>query len=208
MGALRKTLVYLGLADDGYEDDTPEDDQETGRTARAESPRDRQDRAPERLDRTVERLPERAERTGPRSVDRGSDRHADRLADRHGERAMDRLVDTSRPGERRATVTPLPHIVGAQGPMHRITAVHPRSYNDARIIGEHFREGVPVIMNLTEMEDGDAKRLVDFAAGLVYGLQGVVERVTTKVFLLSPAEIEVTNEVQEPTAPAGFFNQS
>jgi cell division inhibitor SepF len=132
------------------------------------------------------------------------DRHG---SDRHHPDRLDRLVD-GRSGERRATVTPLPHIVGAQGPMHRITAVHPRSYNDARVIGEHFREGVPVIMNLSEMEDGDAKRLVDFAAGLVYGLQGVVERVTTKVFLLSPAAIEVTNEVQEPTPSTGFFNQS
>jgi cell division inhibitor SepF len=135
-----------------------------------------------------------------RHVDR-HDRHVDRHADRFGE---------NRTTERRATVTPLPHIVGAQGPMHRITAVHPRSYNDARVIGEHFREGVPVIMNLSEMEDVDAKRLVDFAAGLVYGLEGVVERVTTKVFLLSPATVEVTNEVQESSAaPApGFFNQS
>ncbi len=121
---------------------------------------------------------------------------------------MDRIVDV-RNADRRATVTALPHIVGAQGPMQRITAVHPRSYNDAKIIGEHFRDGVPVIMNLTEMGDADAKRLVDFAAGLVFGLQGVVERVTTRVFLLSPAAIEVMNEVQEPqTTDTGFFNQS
>lgn len=185
MGALRKTLVYLGLADEAYDDDPVEhDDDERVRPARP-----------------AERVGERVERLPSRGLDRQVDRHADRHADRFGE---------GRPGERRATVTPLPHIVGAQGPMHRITAVHPRSYNDARVIGEHFREGVPVIMNLSEMEDGDAKRLVDFAAGLVYGLQGVVERVTAKVFLLSPAAIEVTNEVQESSGPPspGFFNQS
>src|SRR5215469_8656665 len=74
----------------------------------------------------------------------------------------------------------------------RITTLHPRTYNEARTIGEHFREGTPVIMNLTEMVDSDAKRLVDFAAGLIFGLRGSIERVTNKVFLLSPANIEVT----------------
>jgi cell division inhibitor SepF len=185
VGALRKTLVYLGLADEAYDDDLvgEVDDDETGRPARPD------------------RHAERAERPPARGLDRHVDRHGDRHGDRFGE---------GRGTERRATVTPLPHIVGAQGPMHRITAVHPRSYNDARVIGEHFREGVPVIMNLSEMEDADAKRLVDFAAGLVYGLQGVVERVTAKVFLLSPATVEVTNEVQESSATPtpGFFNQS
>ena len=56
--------------------------------------------------------------------------------------------------------------------MSRIITVHPRTYNEARTIGEHFRDGVPVIMNLSEMEDVDAKRLVDFAAGLIFGLRG------------------------------------
>jgi cell division inhibitor SepF len=74
----------------------------------------------------------------------------------------------------------------------RITTLHPRTYNEARTIGEHFREGTPVIMNLTEMVDSDAKRLVDFAAGLIFGLRGSLERVTNKVFLLSPANVEVT----------------
>src|SRR5579863_7377624 len=76
----------------------------------------------------------------------------------------------------------------------RITTLHPRTYNEARTIGEHFREGTPVIMNLTEMVDSDAKRLVDFAAGLIFGLRGSIERVTNKVFLLSPANVEVTAE--------------
>ena len=92
---------------------------------------------------------------------------------------------------------------------HRITTLHPRTYNEARTIGEHFREGVPVIMNLTEMDDADAKRLVDFAAGLVFGLHGAIERVTSKVFLLSPSHVEVAAE-EGPAAPAGrsLFNQS
>jgi cell division inhibitor SepF len=90
----------------------------------------------------------------------------------------------------------------------RITTLHPRTYNEARTIGEHFREGTPVIMNLTEMVDSDAKRLVDFAAGLIFGLRGSIERVTNKVFLLSPANVEVTAEDKARIAERGFFNQS
>jgi cell division inhibitor SepF len=90
----------------------------------------------------------------------------------------------------------------------RITTLHPRTYNEARTIGEHFREGTPVIMNLTEMVDSDAKRLVDFAAGLIFGLRGSIERVTNKVFLLSPANVEVTAEDKARIVERGFFNQS
>ena len=91
--------------------------------------------------------------------------------------------------------------------LSRIITVHPRTYNEARTIGEHFRDGVPVIMNLSEMEDADAKRLVDFAAGLIFGLRGTIERVTSKVFLLSPQNVNVTQEDKERIA-GGFFNQS
>jgi cell division inhibitor SepF len=91
---------------------------------------------------------------------------------------------------------------------YRITTLHPRTYNEARQIGEHFRNGTPVIMNLTEMDDVDAKRLVDFAAGLIFGLRGSIERVTNKVFLLSPEHVEVTAEDKARIAENGFFNQS
>jgi cell division inhibitor SepF len=91
---------------------------------------------------------------------------------------------------------------------YRITTVNPRNYNEARTIGEHFREGTPVIMNLTDMDDSDAKRLVDFAAGLVFGRHGSIERVTAKVFLLTPANVEITAEDKSRIAGAGVFNQS
>ena len=94
-----------------------------------------------------------------------------------------------------------------QADLSRIITVHPRTYNEARTIGEHFREGVPVIMNLSEMEDADAKRLVDFAAGLIFGLRGTIERVTSKVFLLSPNNVNVTAEDKE-RIKGGFYNQS
>jgi cell division inhibitor SepF len=90
----------------------------------------------------------------------------------------------------------------------RITTLHPRTYNEARTIGEHFREGTPVIINLTEMIDSDARRLVDFSAGLIFGLRGSIDRVTNKVFLLSPANVEVAAEDKARMAERGFFNQS
>jgi len=91
---------------------------------------------------------------------------------------------------------------------YRITTMHPRTYNEARTIGEHFRDGIPVIINLTDMDDADAKRLVDFSAGLVFGMHGSIERVTNKVFLLTPANVEITAEDKTAMAEGGFFNQS
>ena len=95
-----------------------------------------------------------------------------------------------------------------QVPLSQIMAVHPRTYNEARTIGEHFRKGTPVIMDLTDMEDADAKRLVDFGAGLTFGLRGRIERVTAKVFLLSPTNVTVTATERAKALETGFFNQS
>ena len=92
--------------------------------------------------------------------------------------------------------------------MTRIITLHPSTYNEARTVGEHFRDGVPVIMNLTEMADADAKRLVDFAAGLVFATRGSIERVTRGVFLLSPPNVSVSAEDRERIAEGDFFNQS
>lgn len=127
----------------------------------------------------------------------GGDLRADVVSD--GE---DRTPLAGGSGERRASAAT------AMADLARITTLHPRTYNEARTIGEHFREGTPVIMNLTEMVDSDAKRLVDFAAGLIFGLHGSIERVTNKVFLLSPANVEVTAEDKARIAERGFFNQS
>jgi cell division inhibitor SepF len=102
---------------------------------------------------------------------------------------------------------PAPAPVPAPQP-YRITTLHPRTYNEARTIGERFRDGMPVIMNLTEMDDSDAKRLVDFAAGLSFGLRGSIERVTAKVFLISPQNVDVTAEDKARIREGGFFNQS
>jgi cell division inhibitor SepF len=105
--------------------------------------------------------------------------------------------------------TPIRPVSTPMGELRRITTIHPRSYNDAKAIGASFREGTPVIMNLTDMDDSDAKRLVDFSAGLIFGLHGSIERVTAKVFLLSPEHVEVSGEAPVPAdTQASFFNQS
>lgn len=94
--------------------------------------------------------------------------------------------------------------------LSRITTLHPRNYNDARAIGDQFRAGVPVVMDVTEMDDADAKRLVDFAAGLTFGLRGRIEKVTRGVFLLSPEGVAVTLDNPGGAGPVegGFYNQS
>ena len=130
-------------------------------------------------------------------------------ADR-GRAAEQQQPDPARPApvaniaERRRPQADAPRVAE----LSRITTLHPRTYNEARTIGENFREGVPVIMNLSEMDDADAKRLVDFAAGLVFATHGTIERVTAKVFLLSPPNVSVAAEEKQRLVEGGFFNQS
>ncbi len=118
-------------------------------------------------------------------------------------RAVSSISDRRRTAAPAATTT----VERASAPLSRITTLHPRTYNEARVIGENFRDGIPVIMNLSEMSDTDAKRLVDFAAGLVFSVRGTIERVTNKVFLLSPPNVDVDAEDKQRIA-GGFFNQS
>jgi cell division inhibitor SepF len=168
-GALRKTMVYLGLAedDDRYDDDEHRDDV---------ADYDERRRTPERSERP---LAERSE-TGA---------------------AVTQLPRRPAPVAR---LVREPEV----GPLNRITTIHPRTYNEAKTIGLQFRGGTPVIMNLSEMDDSDAKRLVDFAAGLTFGLHGSIERVTPKVFLLSPHNMTVTAADKQRIVEGGFYNQS
>ena len=168
-GAMRRTMLWLGLVEDD-EDEYGEEPRDTRRGRGREVADDYLD------DDDVAPLPVARERST-----RGS------------------LAVSAAPR--------LAPVEDEAGP-YRITTLHPRTYNEARVVGEQFREGVPVIMNLTEMDDVDAKRLVDFAAGLIFGLRGSIERVTSKVFLLTPANVEVTAEDKARIAEGGFFNQS
>jgi cell division inhibitor SepF len=92
--------------------------------------------------------------------------------------------------------------------VYRITTLHPHTYNDARRIGEEFRVGTPVIMNLSDMDDADARRIVDFSAGLAFGLHGTIEKVTKGVFLLSPANVDIGAAARAQLREDPFFNQS
>jgi cell division inhibitor SepF len=116
----------------------------------------------------------------------------------------------AQPPDSMATVSHLTERRPGQRPadLSRITTLTPRTYNEARTIGESFRDGVPVIMNLGEMDEADAKRLVDFSAGLVFGIRGTIERISAKVFLLSPATVTVTAEEKKRLVAGEFYNQS
>ena len=200
-GALRKMAVYLGLVeDDGYDgrgfdpEDEFEPEPEPERGHRQHSPQ-AQSEEPVR----AAQPPAQRERDGSAALVADSDRD--------GRIAPVSSITPERSNLEKNDPVIMPKVVSEREP-YRITTLHPRTYNEARTIGEHFREGTPVIMNLTEMDDTDAKRLVDFAAGLVFGLHGSIERVTQKVFLLSPANVDVTAEDKARIAEGGFFNQS
>jgi len=108
----------------------------------------------------------------------------------------------------RATTPAVPEQrLGGAAALARITTLQPRSYNEARTIGERYRDGVPVIMNLTELDDAAAKRLVDFAAGLAFALRGSIDKVTSRVFLLTPADVEVSADDARRLAERGLFRQ-
>jgi cell division inhibitor SepF len=184
-GAMRKMAVYLGLVED--EDELRDDYDEYDDPRRDVRVRD------DRYDTREHRAAAAAE---PRSVRTFRDEPA--AAPERRPAAERRPAPSS---DRRPSS-------GSSVGDYRIHTIHPASYNDARRIGEEFRDGIPVIMNLSEMEDTDAKRIVDFAAGLVFGLHGTIERVTNKVFLLSPANVDVAAEARAQLAQDGFFNQS
>ncbi|MCY0935776.1 cell division protein SepF [Streptomyces sp. H34-S4] len=199
-GAMRKMAVYLGLVEDdrydnpGYDpDDEFEPEPEPER--RRQQPVSHQAPVSDEPVRIAQ--PPAPREPIPMPVENGRPARIAPVASITPERSN---------LEKNAPVI-MPKVVSEREP-YRITTLHPRTYNEARTIGEHFREGTPVIMNLTEMDDTDAKRLVDFAAGLVFGLHGSIERVTQKVFLLSPANVDVTAEDKARIAEGGFFNQS
>ena len=162
---LRKTMVYLGLADEELEYETPQNQPQ---------PQSQPQQAP------VAAVPHPAP-TQPKRASVVTPLHKPSTTNRNA----------------------------APADMNEIVTVHPKAYKDAQIIAENFREGVPVIINLTQMTEQDARRLIDFASGLSQGLYGKIERVTNKVFLLSPAHVAVSGESAEleSDVDASFFGQ-
>lgn len=233
MGALRKAGVWLGLVeedderayDDGgyeksgyrdsryrqsrYADEFADEDDEQDEPPPPRSRAGERTRLAERTtgrgaerDRSDDDRPERTER-----VERSSVRSISRPSIAEPSTALTyqtrdnlALAPQAQPRERVAPVEPEQR--------YQITTLHVTTYREGRTIGEHFRDGVPVIINLTEMDEADARRLVDFAAGLAFGLRGTIERVTNRVFLLSPANVQVTAEDKAKIAEGGFFSLS
>jgi len=168
---LRKTMVYLGLADEELEyEDAPEQPVAHVANQQAQSP--------------AQHAAAPVAHTQP--------------AQNHGNRAPVTPLRRTTPTKNAAPLE-----------MNEILTVHPKQYKDAQVIAENFREGIPVIINLSQMTDADARRLIDFAGGLSQGLYGKIERVTSKVFLLSPAHVSVSGDAGTDTrAEASFFVQS
>lgn len=207
MSTLHKVKAYFGMAPmDDYEDDYYEDD-DRGPARGYRRPREDRfedegysrgyDDRPREYDEPAAyrggfddarfeprmRTPREFDRTPPRfSAMRGSTR---------GALAMDPRG--------------MAELFEAGSPLAKITTLRPKDYSEARTIGERFRDGTPVIMDLVSMDNADAKRLVDFAAGLAFALRGSFDKVATKVFLLSPADVDVTAEQRRRIAEAGFY---
>src|SRR5215475_1553718 len=209
MSTLHKVKAYFGMAPmEDYDDEYYEDDDRGA--ARGYSRRPREDRfdddagygrgyegrdydEPPAGYRSGYRDDERFESRlrGPREFDRPTPRFSALRGSTRGALAMD--------PRRMAMMFEEGH------PLSKITTLRPKDYSEARTIGERFRDGTPVIMDLVSMDNADAKRLVDFAAGLAFALRGSFDKVATKVFLLSPADVDVSPEERRRIAEAGFY---
>ncbi|WIB78891.1 cell division protein SepF [Curtobacterium sp. MCPF17_002] len=188
---LKKTMVYLGLADEEleYEDEQPQEPARQQSTRQQAAPA----QAPAAAPVAQEAPAPAAAPVAPVAPEAKAHTH-----------------------QRGAQVTPLrrSHATAQKAApvqeMNEILTVHPREYKDAQSIAESFRDGIPVIINLSQMTESDARRMIDFASGLSLGLYGKIERVTNKVFLLSPAHVAVSGEAPEVESDieASFFAQS
>ncbi|MFC4602138.1 cell division protein SepF [Rhodococcus kronopolitis] len=205
MSTLHKFKAYFGMVPlDDYEDDYLEEPRRSPRGDRYEDDeRGYDDGYDARQDMdSVDRqpAPRRMEPLPSRSAPRPGAGVRTATTTTRGSLAVDARSE-ARIEARRAP------IFDEGGPLSKITTLRPRDYGEARIIGERFRDGTPVIMDLVEMSNADAKRLVDFAAGLAFALRGSFDKVATKVFLLSPADIDVSAEERRRIAENGFYNQ-
>jgi cell division inhibitor SepF len=206
MSTLHKVKAYFGMAPmEDYDDEYYEDDDRAPSRGYSRRPReDRFDddgygRSYEGRDydeapvghRTSYRDEFEPRLRGPRDFDRPAPRFNSLRGSTRGALAMD---------PRR-----MAELFDAGSPLSKITTLRPKDYSEARTIGERFRDGTPVIMDLVSMDNADAKRLVDFAAGLAFALRGSFDKVATKVFLLSPADIDVSADERRRIAEAGFY---
>jgi cell division inhibitor SepF len=180
-----RTMVYFGLAEDRYDDD--EYDEPTAAPSRGREPE-------------------------AELEDRYRDRpNVRRLSSRRRRDEIDDIFADDSPSERRTTV--LRPVAGGrpengQRAGVRVHLVIPKSFNDAQDIADKFKDAIPVIINLQSSDAELSKRLIDFASGLTYALDGGMQRIADKVFLLTPRNVEVSAEERARLIEKGFFNQS
>jgi cell division inhibitor SepF len=183
-----RTLVYFGLAEDRY------DDYDDG------------------YDQPAPRSSDRGERAEAELEDRYRDRpNVRRLSGRRRRDDFDDIFADDAPSDRRPT-----GVLRAVGPSRqangrsdvRVHLVIPKSFNDAQDVADKFKDSIPVIINLQGSESDLSKRLIDFASGLTYALDGGMQRIADKVFLLTPRNVEVSAEERARLIEKGFFNQS
>jgi cell division inhibitor SepF len=178
-----RTLVYFGIA----EEDEYWDEEETYA-------------AEESLEQTYRERPN-VRRLTPRRSRQEFDDWTESEADQPTQRAQ-RHQPQARPVRPQMEVVPNPGSV-------RVHLVLPRSFNDAQQIADRFKQGIPVILNLQGTDTELSKRLIDFASGLTYALNGGMQRVADKVFLLTPRNVEVSAEQRAQLLErGGFFNQA
>jgi cell division inhibitor SepF len=90
----------------------------------------------------------------------------------------------------------------------RVHLVIPKSFNDAQQVADRFKDSIPVVLNLQGVDTDLSKRLIDFASGLTYALDGGMQRIADKVFMLTPRNVEISAEERAQLIEKGFFNQS
>lgn len=216
MSTLHKVKAYFGMApmedyDDDYYDDG--DDRASSRDYSPRAERFSEDVFDRVAGRADGRYDDRDYDEAPAGYRSGYD---DEVRDpRYRAREFDRPRDFERSrfaslrGSTRGALAMDPRrmamMFDESSPLSKITTLRPKDYGEARTIGERFRDGTPVIMDLVSMDNADAKRLVDFAAGLAFALRGSFDKVATKVFLLSPADVDVTPEERRRIAETGFY---
>jgi cell division inhibitor SepF len=177
-----RTLVYFGIAEED------EDWDEDGYATEEELERSYRERP------NVRRLSSR--RRSQRDFDDWTDPESD-------DRAATGVIRHERQARPRAQLATVP------SPSVRVHLVIPRSFNDAQQIADRFKDGTPVILNLQGTDQELSKRLIDFASGLTYALDGGMQRVADKVFLLTPRNVEVSAEERARLLErGGFFNQA
>ena len=165
-----------------------------------------EERDPYEEDYEVERAPEPEAELEDRYRDRPNVR---RLSGRRRRDEIDDIFADESPSDRRTSVLrPVGGRNGGRGNDVRVHLVIPKSFNDAQDVADKFKEAIPVILNLQGTDTDLSKRLIDFSSGLTYALDGGMQRIADKVFLLTPRNVEVSAEERARLIEKGFFNQS